>query len=98
MKARLLVRQRVEVNSTAFAELVVWELPKPSPGSQHNHKYRLALVCRGQCVLRYDNEAVKGDHRHVDGREAPYRFESIRQLASDFFADVQRHQDEHLDD
>ena len=28
-------------------------------------KYRLALVVDGLCVLRYDNETGKGDHRHI---------------------------------
>jgi hypothetical protein len=31
----------------------------------HELWYRLALVVGGKCVLRYDNEAGKGDHRHV---------------------------------
>ena len=28
----------------------------------HGFKYRLAFVVNGVCVLRYDNEAGKGDH------------------------------------
>lgn len=41
-----------------------------------------------QCVLRYDNEAGKGDHRHVGERDTPYVFFSIDQLLDDFLADV----------
>jgi len=41
-------------------------------------------------VVRYDNEAGKGDHRHYGEREEPYRFESVERLLSDFAADVKR--------
>ena len=41
-----------------------------------------------QCVLRYDNEAGKGGHRHVGEKETPYVFVSIDQLLDDFLADV----------
>ena len=33
-------------------------------GSTHDYKYALAYVVAGQCVIRYDNEAGKGDHKH----------------------------------
>jgi hypothetical protein len=39
-------------------------------------------------VLRYDNEAGKGDHRHVGTKEMPYVFVSVDQLLDDFLADV----------
>jgi len=41
-------------------------------------------------VLRYDNEAGKGDHKHVGAAELeePYHFVSRQQLLDDFFADV----------
>lgn len=41
-------------------------------------------------MLRYDNEAGKGDHRHVGSKEAPYVFGSVDELLDDFFADVAR--------
>ena len=96
MKAKLLVRQRTIVSESAFAEMVVWEVPNPPKGSKHGFKYRLALVVNGVCVLRYDNEAGKGDHRHLDGLESDYEFVSPRQLASDFFKDIERYRHEHL--
>ena len=98
MKAKLLVRQRTIVSESAFAEMVIWDLPEPLEGSQHSFKYRLAFVVNGECVLRYDNEAGKGDHRHLKGRERAYAFVSPRQLASDFFADIERYRHEHPDD
>jgi hypothetical protein len=42
----------------------------------------------GECVLRYDNDAGKGDHRHLGTREMPYVFVSVDQLLDDFLADV----------
>lgn len=97
MKAKLLVKHRVEVHVRAFAELVIWQLPTPSTGSSHAFKYRLAYVVNGVCVIRYDNEAGKGDHRHQDGTEGIYEFSSPRQLMADFFDDIRRYNDEYTD-
>jgi hypothetical protein len=87
-QARLLIDDRLELSPRAFAEMVVWQLPGPMPGSNHPFKYRLAFVVDGACVLRYDNEAGKGDHRHVKGRETPYRFVDIDELQADFWRDM----------
>jgi hypothetical protein len=59
-------------------------------GSLHSFKYRLAYVVGGKCVLRYDNELGKGDHRHTVRKEKPYAFVSVDQLLDDFLADVAR--------
>ncbi|MBX9746164.1 MAG: hypothetical protein K2X34_04635 [Hyphomonadaceae bacterium] len=88
MRATLLYRERLVLSETAFVEMVVWRLPFPLAGSAHSLKYRLALVSDGACVLRYDNEAGKGDHRHVGARETPYRFADLETLQRDFWADV----------
>lgn len=88
MKARELFNRRVPVAEQAFAELVLWEVTEPIPGSKHHYKYRLAFVVAAACVLRYDNEAGKGDHKHVRGKEMKYRFVSVDRLVADFFEDV----------
>lgn len=98
MKARELFNRRVPVAEQAFAELVLWELTEPLPGSKHRYKYRLAFVVGGDCVLRYDNETGKGDHKHARGREMKYRFASIDKLVADFFEDVRAWQNENSDD
>jgi len=41
-------------------------------------------------VLRYDNEAGKGDHRHAGKTERPYGFTTYDRLLADFWADVDR--------
>jgi hypothetical protein len=89
MEAELLLHRREVLSETAFAERVLWLLPRTLPGSTHRFKYRLALVVNGECVLRYDNEAGKGDHRHIHGRQEPYEFAGIDRLLADFRSDVE---------
>ncbi len=98
MKAQELIRRRVDVAENAFADVVVWQVSPPVRGSVHGFKYRLAFVVDGACVLRYDNEAGKGDHRHVGDAESPYVFSTPRQLMADFFNEVTRWRLEHRDD
>lgn len=90
MKAALLLKERVPFDAESFAELVIWRLTQPVPGSMHSYKYRLALIVRDECVLRYDNEAGKGDHRHTKTRELTYVFESPDRLVQDFLRDARR--------
>ena len=42
-----LIRRRVAVIENGFADIVVWHVHKPVPGSTHNFKYRLAFVVDG---------------------------------------------------
>jgi hypothetical protein len=79
----------------AFVEVVVWRVPEPVLPSPHGFKYRLAYVVGDECVLRYDNERGKGDHRHTGTLEEPYRFTTPEQLLADFAADIARWNDEH---
>ena len=97
MKAVEFVRTRIICSQTAFAELVLWQLPKPLAGSTHRFKYRLAYVIREVCVLRYDNEVGKGDHRHYDGRESAYTFSNPDNLIAAFQADIARWNRENRD-
>ena len=90
MKSIELLRQRIVLSENKFAELVLWRLTQPLAESEHTFKYRLAYVVNGECVLRYDNEAGKGDHRHLGGIECDYIFAGLEQLQLDFWADVQR--------
>ena len=97
MKASALVRTRIIYSEVAFAELVLWHPPAPMPGSSHSFKYRLAYVVEGQCVLRYDNEAGKGDHRHFNGKERVYAFIDPAELVAAFQADIARWNRENSD-
>ena len=90
VKAVLLLRRRIVFSETAFAELVLWQVPKPVSGSTHRFKYRLAYVVDGVCVVRYDNEVGKGDHRHCAGKESVYALETPEKLIADFQRDIAR--------
>ena len=90
MKAELLLHERHQVTEDSFAELRIWRVPSPVQASRHQYKYSLAYVVAGKCVLRYDNEAGKGDHRHFGGRESAYTFTDPERLLADFWADVDR--------
>ena len=90
MKATELLHTRIAYSETAFAELVLWRVPKPVAGSAHEFKYRLAYVVEGVCVVRYDNESGKGDHRHFGGKENAYAFQTPEKLIADFERDIAR--------
>lgn len=90
MEAELLFRKREGLSEEAFVEMVVWRVPEPVRGSRHAFKYRLALVDEGVCVLRYDNEAGKGDHKHIRECEVAYRFIDLDTLQADFWTDVEK--------
>jgi hypothetical protein len=88
MNAELLLRERHQIRADAFVELRIWRVPGPVRGSTHDYKYALAYVVAGQCVIRYDNEAGKGDHKHFGDVETPYAFTTPAKLLADFWFDV----------
>ena len=89
-KAYLLVRVKEAVTG-GIREIVIWLLDEPLPGCSHRLKYRIYYgVSGGQCLVGYDNERGKGDHRHVQGREESYNFTTVENLVNDFDNDVRR--------
>jgi len=96
--AKLIFSYRTAFADTVFVELVAWEVPTPLRGSRHRYKYRLALVADDVCVLRYDNEAGKGDHKHVGDKEYRYDFIDLDQLRRDFLVEARRWLLENLGD
>lgn len=88
MKAQQLLNERVPQGDDAFAELRIYRVPSSVPGSLHLLKYSLALIVRGVCEVRYDNEAGKGDHRHLGDIETQYDFTTPSALIADFWRDV----------
>ena len=90
MKAELLMRERLILSRRAFVEIVIWKLPQPLAESRHVFKYRLAYIANQRCVLRFDNEAGKGDHKHLDEIEVPYIFSNLDTLQADFWAEVNK--------
>lgn len=72
-------------------EIVIWLVNPPVRASQHEYKYRLAYIENNTCVVRYDNEAGKGDHKHIGDTELSTIFTTIEQLCLDFEADVRNY-------
>lgn len=68
----------------------VWALPQASVERPHSLKYSLFCGDATTCLVRYDNEAGKGDHRHYGEREEAYAFTTLEALLEDFQADIIR--------
>lgn len=88
MKADLLLHERHQLGRAAFVELRIWRVPQPVRNSAHPYKYSLAYIVAGKCVLRYDNESGKGDHKHLGAEETAYNFTTPAALLSDFWHEV----------
>lgn len=73
-----------------IVQRTVWVLPETSMERPHGLKYRLFCGDASRCLVRYDNEAGKGDHRHYGQHEEPYTFTTLEALLEDFQADVIR--------
>ncbi len=89
MGATLFRRDKVKLHVNSFIEIVIWEVTPPVVGSLHGYKYSMAYVVDGVCVLRYDNERGKGDHKHIGATEIKTRFTTIDALVNAFFDDVE---------
>lgn len=90
MRARSLLNERVIINEDTFVEMVVWEVPNSLSGSEHLYKYRLALIVNQECVMRYDNEPGKGDHKHIGNDESEYKFTTTEKMLEGFWQDVEK--------
>jgi len=77
------------LDENEFIQVLIWEVDPAVLGSSHGYKYSLAYIVSGVCVMRYDNERGKGDHKHVGDQEISTSFASIDQLFADFLADVE---------
>jgi hypothetical protein len=40
--------------------------------------------------VRFENESVKGDHKHALGLEESYRFIDVETLVADFLAEIEK--------
>ena len=85
----LLRHEKVTDEQGNTVEIKLWKIP-PTPDKPKGYKYSLAYIVDGKRVIGYDNSEQKGDHRHYASREESYAFSTLRQLADDFMADVER--------
>ena len=88
MAAKLLHRSRFVYADGALREMILWQVPL-TLHHPYGLKYRLYYGDReGKCLVRYDNERGKGNHRHgIDGEE-PYQFIDVDALVADFLVDI----------
>lgn len=90
MNAEMIYSQK-ETRIGYIREMVVWRLHQPVPGCRHLFKYRFFFgTDDGVCLVRYDNERGKGDHKHLADGEYPYDFQGLKQLLLDFDRDVKQ--------
>jgi hypothetical protein len=90
MSAILVFKDKYIYSDGAIREMVIWKLTSPDSERPHGLKYRLYYGYPGNCLVRYDNERGKGDHRHIDDQETSYTFESVEKLVADFQQDIDR--------
>ncbi|WP_158781811.1 DUF6516 family protein [Pantoea sp. BAV 3049] len=89
MSATLFRKDKYYLDDQSFISMVIWEVDPNIPGSFHSYKYSLAYVVDGDCIMRYDNERGKGDHKHVGLAEMNTVFTTIEALINDFFNDIE---------
>jgi Family of unknown function (DUF6516) len=77
------------LSNGATLQIVIWILPESTRHYPHALKYRLNYsLPDGTSLVRYDNHAPKGDHKHIRAIEQPYKFVSEDKLIADFFDDI----------
>jgi hypothetical protein len=91
MQAKLIYREKYFYADGAMREMVLWQLPEKTAKSPHGLKYRLYYgLADGTCIVRYDNETGKGEHRHKREQEEPYQFKDVETLVAGFLKDIQK--------
>ena len=90
MVARLLFQDKFIYADGAIREMVIWRLPELDKERPLGLKYSLFYGYPEKCLVRYDNERGKGDHRHEGDQEEAYNFVSVEKLIQDFRTDIER--------
>lgn len=91
MDAEIIYREKFIYMDGSIREMVLWQLPEKSSDKPHGLKYRLYYgLSDGTCIVGYDNEIGKGDHRHIGDQQEAYQFTNVETLVSDFLADIEK--------
>ena len=88
MDAILIFKDKFIYGDGAIREMVIWRLPNADSERPHGLKYRLYYGYPDRCLVRYDNERGKGDHRHWTDKEEQYSFVTVEKLIEDFKNDI----------
>lgn len=91
MRAKLIYHEKFIYADGAIREMVLWKLPNKTSDRPHGLKYRLYYgLSDGTCIVRYDNESGKGNHRHIKGKEKAYQFKDVETLVADFLEEIEK--------
>ena len=66
MNAAALMRTRLIDSELAFAELVLWQLPKPLASSTHRFKCRLAFTGSDDLMAAFQADIARWNHDNTD--------------------------------
>ena len=89
--AKLIYHEKFIYADGAIREMVLWKLPNKTTDRPHGLKYRLYYgLSDGTCIVRYDNESGKGNHRHIKGKEKSYQFKDVETLVADFLEEIEK--------
>jgi len=90
MRAKLIYHEKFIYADGAIREMVLWKLPNKTSDRLHGLKYRLYYgLSDGTCIVRYDNESGKGNHKHIKGKEKSYQFKDVETLVADFLVEIE---------
>jgi hypothetical protein len=91
MRAKLIYHEKFIYADGAIREMVLWKLPNKTSDRPHGLKYRLYYgLSDGTCIVRYDSESGKGNHRHIKGKEKSYQFKDVETLVADFLEEIEK--------
>jgi len=90
MKAELIYRFEQDFDDGAVVRMVIWPVPSPVPPSEQPNRYRLVYLENGIRLIVFDNERGKGESRHDEDTESPYRFVDVPTFIKDFIDAVRQ--------
>ena len=91
MRAKLIYHEKFIYADGAIREMVLWKLPNKTTDRPHGLKYRLYYgLSDGTCIVRYDNESGKGNHRHIKGKKKSYQFKDVERLVANFLEEIEK--------
>ncbi|MEI6209497.1 MAG: DUF6516 family protein [Desulfuromonadales bacterium] len=88
MKAILEYHIKYDDSDGNIVEIKIWRV-LVTDHTPHGFKYTLVYIVDGVRIVGYDNERGKGDHRHFEGAEHPYRYRGVQALLDDFKTDME---------
>ena len=90
MSGQLIRHVKVVEDDGGIVEIKMWQV-KPSNDKPHGFKYSIIYIVGGIRVIGYDNAERQGDHRHYRDIIEKYELRVLRQLASDFYGDIEKY-------